>query len=684
LALFLTKGAASPGGILFLWAFVRIPVLQVFRDPFEKIGILIPLAFAPLFGASISLIYRGGRGGLRKLLSRMGSKGRLLSILLPTTLIALICISTLGLLVWPMWTGNVFMSTEPPKNNPQIGYSVSVPPFYRQASNWLSNQTGDFRLIVLPIDGESMSYNWTYGYDGAELSNLLLNTRSISIAQNIPSSDAISARLEKSLLRGDPFWKMMAMLNAKYAVVRSDIDYSSWVTKLRGITPSDELARGLNVAVRPNLIGGYVNGSDSVRRLDGLTNSTNVRVVWADSQHPFVLTESQNDAEQSARSIVLDAYPSQGSDGRFYLSVSYSAPINERNWGNPSYFDIWLKSNVSGLVWVGITDQAGNTLEWDGRIDNFYSIDASAVSSWKLFTFPINSPSRRTGEIKFDQIQSVGIVVMPFNGNQPVTVKVGGAFSDSGRETAVERIHHATTFGKLDFYNVDETSFLPAVYATSTFVSAADVDDMIFNVVPRNDFDPRTSIVFLSSQANVNDVNLLARLRNVGLNSPSISFLKLDPTKYVVHVSNALAPFFLTLSEAFHPGWRAVYGESSWLQSFDENSIPSQYHFIADGYSNSWYVNRTGTFTITLYFFPQSLFYAGSVISLSTFVALVVFSSLKIIRSRTWTGKRWGVLPRVIFTYSIGHRANVGLPTETGEVNSAPYSYCNDHCPSNR
>jgi hypothetical protein len=670
LALFLSKGAASPGGTLFLWMFVRIPVLQVFRDPFEKIGILIPLAFAPLFGASISLIYRRGRGTLRKLFSKLPPpRGRILSILLPTTLIALICISTLGALVWPIWTGNVFMSTEPPKNNPQIGYSVSVPPFYREASNWLSNQTGDFRLIVLPIDGESMSYNWTYGYDGAELSNLLLNTRSISIAQNIPSADAISARLEKSLLRGDQFWKIMAMLNTKYVVVRSDIDYSSWVTKARGITPSDELTRALNVANRPNVIGGYVNGSDLVRGLNGLTNSTNLRIVWADSQHPSSLTESRNDTEQSARSIVLDAYPSLGPDGRFYMSISYSAPMSERSWGLPSYFDLWLKSNVSGLVWVGITDQLGNTLEWDGRIDSVYSIDANTVNSWKLFTFPTNSPSKRTGELRFDQVQSVGIVLIPFNGNLPVTLKVGGAFSDSGKETIVDRIHHEMSFGKLDFYSVDATSFLPVVYATSTFVSAADVDDMIFNVMPRNDFDPRTSIIFLRSQASVNNVNLLARLRNMSLNSPSISFLKLDPTRYVVHISNAVAPFFLTLSEAFHPGWRAYYGESNWLQSFDENSIPSQYHFIANGYSNSWYVNKTGTFTITLYFFPQSLLYAGTVISLSTFAALVVFPIRGMIISRTRTRKKWRVLRRARPTYSIEHRATIGGRTETSEDN---------------
>jgi hypothetical protein len=57
-------------------------------------------------------------------------------------------------------------------------------------------------------------------------------------------------------------------------------------------------------------------------------------------------------------------------------------------------------------------------------------------------------------------------------------------------------------------------------------------------------------------------------------------------------------------------------------KSLDEN-----YHFIANGYANAWYINKTGTFTITLEFWPQNLFYIGLAISITTLILCTIFIS---------------------------------------------------------
>ena len=54
--------------------------------------------------------------------------------------------------------------------------------------------------------------------------------------------------------------------------------------------------------------------------------------------------------------------------------------------------------------------------------------------------------------------------------------------------------------------------------------------------------------------------------------------------------------------------------------------ISSEYHYIANGYSNSWYVNKTGTYTITLEFWPQNFVSAGTVISVTTIIIGTVYT----------------------------------------------------------
>jgi hypothetical protein len=48
---------------------------------------------------------------------------------------------------------------------------------------------------------------------------------------------------------------------------------------------------------------------------------------------------------------------------------------------------------------------------------------------------------------------------------------------------------------------------------------------------------------------------------------------------------------------------------------------------MANGFANGWYINKTGTFTITLEFWPQRLFYIGSAISITTLILCTLYIS---------------------------------------------------------
>lgn len=205
-SIFLSKGSNSPFGEILNFAFQKAAFLQAFRNAFEKFGFILPLAGAPLFAFGIFI--------LKEKFKRYGKyiySGSILWVIM-----------IFGL---PFWTGLIFTNNEFPASLPQTGYQVKVPQYYKDASIWLSKQADSFHLLVFPIGGEGITYNWEKGYAGVELSNQLLPKTSVSFQTNVPFYENISKDLEKSFINGADFTKVANALNAKYIVSRNDIDW---------------------------------------------------------------------------------------------------------------------------------------------------------------------------------------------------------------------------------------------------------------------------------------------------------------------------------------------------------------------------------------------------------------------------------------------------------------------------
>ena len=124
-----------------------------------------------------------------------------------------------------------------------------------------------------------------------------------------------------------------------------------------------------------------------------------------------------------------------------------------------------------------------------------------------------------------------------------------------------------------------------------------------------------TLLYSLKNGENFADANNL--LSSNQTDNPSITYEKINPTKYTVHV-NASTPFYIVFSESY---------DSNWIAYINDQQVPNEYHLTANGFANGWYINRTGTFTITLEFWPQNLFYAGSAISITTLILCTLYIS---------------------------------------------------------
>jgi len=122
----------------------------------------------------------------------------------------------------------------------------------------------------------------------------------------------------------------------------------------------------------------------------------------------------------------------------------------------------------------------------------------------------------------------------------------------------------------------------------------------------------------------------------------SITYDLINPTKKLVHIKGATTPFYLAMSESYHPQWQLQFNNSkvngflnSWVPFVKPDRIPDEYHYKLDDFLNGWYVdtgvyctqnatlctkNADGSYDMEMVveFFPQRWFYLGLIVSGTT------------------------------------------------------------------
>lgn len=197
LGLIISLGANPPLGWLFVWVFKSFPILQAFRNPFEKFGLVYVLGYIPLF--AIGLISPLDSKKIKKI-------GTLLVLVL-----------TCGVFAWPMWTGRVIAG-------PDRKIGIAVPSYYKDLQEWLNTQNYDYRLFMTPLwSGDGAFYQWDNGgrYQGTDPMVFILNHPAISNSAQTPFIYDFVTSIKKYMERVD-ISPAFSLLRAKFLVNRKD------------------------------------------------------------------------------------------------------------------------------------------------------------------------------------------------------------------------------------------------------------------------------------------------------------------------------------------------------------------------------------------------------------------------------------------------------------------------------
>lgn len=105
-------------------------------------------------------------------------------------------------------------------------------------------------------------------------------------------------------------------------------------------------------------------------------------------------------------------------------------------------------------------------------------------------------------------------------------------------------------------------------------------------------------------------------------NLPDLTFQKINPTLYRVQIRNAQTPYFLVFSESFNRGWKIYPQEQFWSRWFAQPLFEEK-HFKINTFANAWSIDKKGDYDLVVEYWPQRMFWLGSMLSLLFLVGLL-------------------------------------------------------------
>ena len=149
---------------------------------------------------------------------------------------------------------------------------------------------------------------------------------------------------------------------------------------------------------------------------------------------------------------------------------------------------------------------------------------------------------------------------------------------------------------------------VPLVYPTNIYQTKVNNSINIIKLIKNESINPLNFSIYSGSVSGpilwYGNVELFNSTKTVNatpianFTKPDIKFTEDNPTQATVNVSNAITPYYLIFRETYDPHWAAFYSNGT--------EVNPRNHIAVNGFANAWYMNKTGNYTITLYYTLQT------------------------------------------------------------------------------
>ena len=463
---------------------------------------------------------------------------------------------------------------------------VQIPSYWYQATGWINNQQGNWRVLITPLDDfYQMPYMWGkessyYGTDqliDRLIEKPIISTDVLNSYIVNPQTASTLQELNYAIRFGgvNEFKAFLDLLNIKYILQRNDV-----ISNLPG---------------RTTLPDGVLTSENA-----GAIMSSDLMIDFFERQSYLHLVKTFG---------ALDIYEYTDSKPSFYATT----PL------------LLQQSNIS--------IQTKNVLqrEWDfSNASAIHDLQAAMyINGSKLSVNP-----KQTGpyaQIDLPQVAGASCeIAFPSLPSQPESIYTiaGNGIVHTTGNTNITIIQYAKD-------NTILTNGIAKIVSYGQYDEVSnDTWDINFRFEPLKDTDhfeiqfwfnisdaqPKYSYSLLISDVKVTGIN--SALNTTGLDgifsqavqnqaAEILNVQRLNPTKILV-IANASHPFVLATTEAF---------DNYWVANVNGQQIsPTPLYLGFQGYN----INKTGQLQITLEYKPQTWFYTASIISVASAIILLV------------------------------------------------------------
>lgn len=606
-------GSRPPFGGIYSWMWLNIPFFQIFSIPSRWL-IITYLSYSILIGVTIDEILK------------MSQKGYINKNLITFLIIILIC---------SIFLGNWFA----------IGKGLQTWKFPKDEVDmykFLYNQSDNSRVIPIPFVQETMMTKFGLLRDLGFESSLFHGKETVRTGEGVRYSRDITN-----------YWDNLILTNKTNNIPkilgRFDIKY---------ITLSDRPVTWKNREVDPEYQNIFFRNQKGLKPIYVFNNTT---IYENEYWTPRVSVSSR-------QAIIIG--------GReFFATMANIDEFNFKDWtlffsdqvirenGDNVFINLLDKSDMiiffnSELLDVAISMLNDSVIIRPGEYgypstntrDNWISSDAKInmgkfiLNSKTLYTTRPNNisiPVKLIDDGNYDiwirivYYNNVGMLNLSIDGQEiegiiPYSTNMGIKWTKLGNANLHKGKHVLLFQNKKSIYgttnDIDEIIFVePDEIATKL----SEINEMIRN----------RKVIFIRSNNLFEDLHLLDFKQGIKDNMSiyysrdndtinflddfkvkddpiMINFTKINPTKYTVKV-NSRKPFLLTLSNSYHPMWKAYAN--------NEKIDP----IISYSFVNSYYINKTGDIDIRIEFIGQKYVWIGGIISIISLIFVIYALSKK-------------------------------------------------------
>jgi hypothetical protein len=545
--IFLAKGLHEPLSQLNLLLYTYIPGMTVFREPVTKFTMALMPFLALLIGYAAAHI-----SNLK--ISKITSK-RVTKPVIATLFTCILIVAA-----FPLVTNPIEAKTQ------QLPFStyVQLPDYWNQATDWLNNQSGDFKVFVTPPDDfYQMPYNW--GYYGTDqflerlIQKPIISTYYTDSYKTNPDTILNLQQLQNTIKynRTSEFKALLDFLNVKYILQRNDVDHNFI---------------GRNI-LSPNEMQNFLTQQPYIH----LAQKFGKLYIYEYTEpKPYLYTLDQTTLQQTAVEIENTT--------NFERTWNFNSLADLDEWQNTT-----LEIHWQALQQLSLDNGTLKMELWN------------STWGWKTINSPIVPAQYGNGyqiqaDVKGQNAHKVHVKIAEYDQNKKILTATYIASINDG---TFDWIH--TTF---NFELTNETT----KYIQVQVWHGHETDKPFPNTI----WIDNVQIQGYTTTLTTTGLDLI--FPNTTQNEPAtiLNYQKVNPTKITALVE-ATQPFALAISEALDGSWTAYANGKQYK--------PTPLYLGLKGFQ----INQTGTIDITIEYAPQAWFFYGSVISATTFAVCAVY-----------------------------------------------------------